>query len=95
MEHPAPTPLAQAAEGTPVAELMRLLALDDTRWTYEDLQFSESTQRALIKQEYPVILVARLKQRHTRAARRLLMSETSTDHSRLILAAERILGGVA
>lgn len=86
MEH-----LTSAAHGTPCAEAIRLLGLDPEKWTYEDLQFSEGAMRSLIKHDYPVILVHRLKQRHTRATRRLLASETSTEHNQVLLAAERIL----
>lgn len=102
MEHPAPTledsirqALSAATDPTPMKEALRLLELPDELWSYEDLQFSESTRDALIRLDYPMVFAMRLAARHRRAARRLLASETSTPHLLVIAAAQRLLGGAA
>lgn len=66
---------AQAIENTPLQVCNDLLSKPFATWTYEDLEWSESSQRAIMRGGWHMMFAYRLARRHTLEARRLLASE--------------------
>lgn len=81
----------QAIADTPLQVSNDLLSKPLHTWTFEDLEWSESSQRALVRGNLPLPFYHRLARRHKLEATRLLASESSPYVRAVVDTAQRIL----